>query len=40
MNPTAPNDRRAILLLIALSGLIISICMGLRQSLGLFMRAR
>src|SRR6266850_2422471 len=33
---TAP--RRAMLVLILLSGLIISLCMGLRQSLGLFMR--
>src|SRR5260221_178780 len=33
-----PGNRRAILLLILLSGLIISLCMGLRQSLGLFMR--
>ena len=33
---TAP--RRSMLLLIVLSGLIISICMGLRQSLGLYMR--
>ncbi|HVY04957.1 MAG TPA: MFS transporter [Burkholderiales bacterium] len=32
------HQRRAMLLLIVLSGLIISICMGLRQSLGLFMR--
>ena len=32
------TDRRSMLLLIALSGLIISLCMGLRQSLGLFMR--
>jgi predicted MFS family arabinose efflux permease len=32
------RDRRAMLVLILLSGLIISICMGLRQSLGLFMR--
>jgi predicted MFS family arabinose efflux permease len=31
-------QRRAMLLLILLSGLIISLCMGLRQSLGLFMR--
>jgi len=31
-------DRRAMLLLVLLSGLIISLCMGLRQSLGLFMR--
>src|SRR3989475_1659279 len=35
---TAIQSRRAMLVLIALSGLIISICMGLRQSLGLFMR--
>jgi predicted MFS family arabinose efflux permease len=35
---TAASNRRALLLLIVLSGLIISICMGLRQSLGLFMR--
>jgi sugar phosphate permease len=33
-----PGHRRAMLLLILLSGLIISMCMGLRQSLGLFMR--
>jgi predicted MFS family arabinose efflux permease len=33
-----PNQRRAMLVLLVLSGLIISICMGLRQSLGLFMR--
>jgi predicted MFS family arabinose efflux permease len=31
-------QRRAMLLLIILSGVIISLCMGLRQSLGLFMR--
>src|SRR3982750_829571 len=31
-------NRRAMLLLLLLSGLIISLCMGLRQSLGLFMR--
>src|SRR5947209_7539194 len=38
-NPMAtPGNRRAMLLLILLSGLIISLCMGLRQSLGLFMR--
>src|SRR2546421_13016084 len=38
-NPMAtPDNRRAMLLLILLSGLIISLCMGLRQSLGLFMR--
>ena len=34
----APHNRRALLVLIVLSGLIISLCMGLRQSLGLFMR--
>src|SRR5438067_2689 len=33
-----PANRRAMLLLIVLSGTIISLCMGLRQSLGLFMR--
>src|SRR3977135_1793342 len=32
------SDRRAMLVLIVLSGLIISLCMGMRQSLGLFMR--
>jgi len=32
------TNRRALLVLLLLSGLIISICMGLRQSLGLFMR--
>src|SRR5512142_23688 len=32
------NERRSLIALIVLSGLIISICMGLRQSLGLFMR--
>ena len=32
------TDRRSLFLLVALSGLIISLCMGLRQSLGLFMR--
>lgn len=31
-------QRRNMILLLVLSGLIISICMGLRQSLGLFMR--
>ena len=31
-------SRRSFLVLLILSGLIISICMGLRQSLGLFMR--
>ncbi len=35
---TTLQDRRAMLVLIVLSGLIISLCMGLRQSLGLFMR--
>ncbi|MCC6210903.1 MAG: MFS transporter [Burkholderiales bacterium] len=34
----ASIDRRSMILLLVLSGLIISICMGLRQSLGLFMR--
>ena len=33
-----PHQRRALLVLIVLSGVIISLCMGLRQSLGLFMR--
>jgi predicted MFS family arabinose efflux permease len=32
------NQRRAMLVLLVLSGLIISTCMGLRQSLGLFLR--
>jgi predicted MFS family arabinose efflux permease len=32
------SNRRAMILLLVLSGTIISICMGLRQSLGLFMR--
>ncbi|MEO8005934.1 MAG: MFS transporter [Betaproteobacteria bacterium] len=32
------NPRRSMIILLVLSGLIISICMGLRQSLGLFMR--
>ncbi|MFN2643883.1 MAG: MFS transporter, partial [Burkholderiales bacterium] len=31
-------NRRAMLVLLVLSGVIISLCMGLRQSLGLFMR--
>src|SRR3954467_12351184 len=30
--------RRSMLVLLVLSGVIISLCMGLRQSLGLFMR--
>jgi predicted MFS family arabinose efflux permease len=34
----AARQRRAMLALIVLSALIISLCMGLRQSLGLFMR--
>jgi predicted MFS family arabinose efflux permease len=34
----AASNRRALILLLVLSGTIISICMGLRQSLGLFMR--
>jgi len=34
----ASSNRRAMVLLLVLSGVIISICMGLRQSLGLFMR--
>jgi len=34
----AISNRRAMILLLILSGVIISICMGLRQSLGLFMR--
>jgi len=33
-----PQQRRAMLVLVIVSGLIISLCMGLRQSLGLFMR--
>src|SRR5438477_12135954 len=32
------TNRRAMLVLLLLSGVIISLCMGLRQSLGLFMR--
>jgi predicted MFS family arabinose efflux permease len=31
-------DRRAMIVLLILSGVIISLCMGLRQSLGIFMR--
>ncbi|HTP63703.1 MAG TPA: MFS transporter [Burkholderiales bacterium] len=34
----ASPNRRSMILLLVLSGAIISICMGLRQSLGLFMR--
>src|SRR5512138_2159108 len=33
-----PHPRRSLITLVVLSGLIISLCMGLRQSLGLFMR--
>jgi predicted MFS family arabinose efflux permease len=36
--PSSPNQPRGMIALLVLSGLIISICMGLRQSLGLFMR--
>src|SRR2546423_10642997 len=32
------SPQRAMLLLLLLSGVIISLCMGLRQSLGIFMR--
>lgn len=35
---TTAQSRRATLILLIVSGLIISICMGLRQSFGLFMR--
>ncbi|HSN20948.1 MAG TPA: MFS transporter [Usitatibacter sp.] len=35
---TVASQRRSLLVLVVLSGLVISICMGLRQSLGLFMR--
>src|SRR5438876_111712 len=35
---TSSVDRRAMLLLLVLSGVIIALCMGLRQSLGIFMR--
>ncbi|MFN0299169.1 MAG: MFS transporter, partial [Burkholderiales bacterium] len=35
---TSTNTRRSMLVLLIVSGLIISICMGLRQSFGLFMR--
>jgi hypothetical protein len=35
---TVRSNRRVMLVLLALSGLIIALCMGLRQSLGLFMR--
>lgn len=38
MNGLAPADRRAMIVLLVASGVIISLCMGLRQSLGLFMR--
>ncbi|HEY5637680.1 MAG TPA: MFS transporter [Burkholderiales bacterium] len=33
-----PDNRRAVLILLLVSGTIISLCMGMRQSLGLFMR--
>src|SRR5690349_10124638 len=36
--PSSPNQPRGMIALLVLSGLIISLCMGLRQSLGLFMR--
>ena len=35
---TSTNPRRAMLVLLALSGLILSTCMGLRQCLGLFLQ--
>src|SRR5271167_4860265 len=35
---THSSQRRQMLVLLVMSGIIISICMGLRQSLGLFMR--
>jgi predicted MFS family arabinose efflux permease len=35
---TIHNQRRAMIVLLVMSSLIISVCMGLRQSLGLFMR--
>jgi predicted MFS family arabinose efflux permease len=35
---TIPNQRRAMIVLLVMSSIIISICMGMRQSLGLFMR--
>jgi predicted MFS family arabinose efflux permease len=35
---TSPASRRSMLVLLIVSGTIISICIGLRQSLGLFMR--
>src|SRR3954452_22583297 len=38
MNSAMQTDRRAMLVLIIVSGMIISLGMGLRQSLGLFMR--
>src|SRR5881275_647391 len=37
-NRRVKNGRRSWVLLLVLSGVIISLCMGLRQSLGLFMR--
>jgi len=38
LSSVGPARRRDMILLLVLSGTIISICMGLRQSLGLFMR--
>src|SRR6266481_7745946 len=35
---TSSVDRRPMLVLLVLSSVIISVCMGLRQSLGIFMR--
>jgi len=35
---TVSNQRRAMLVLLVMSSIIISICMGMRQSMGLFMR--
>ena len=37
-NRAVHSNRRAMIALLILSGTIISICMGLRQSLGLFIR--
>src|SRR5262245_42161698 len=37
MNAKAVSPSRGMVVLIVLSGIIISLCMGLRQSLGLFM---
>jgi predicted MFS family arabinose efflux permease len=35
---TIPSQRRAMTMLLVMSSIIIAVCMGLRQSLGLFMR--